>query len=69
MASKGSKKAKGLPKRYGKRAHKFAAYYSFTNPRRKLRHILDHNGHAAAKAWADARGILHILTEVIKARG
>lgn len=64
-----NQKAKGLPKRYKKRAHKFPHYFGTVRPRRKIRRILKHNGHAAAKAWADAHGILYIFSEIIKSRG
>lgn len=67
MASK--KVAKGLPKRYKKREHKIKAYFATVYPRRKIRRILKHNGHAAAKAWADAHAILYIFSEIIKSRG
>lgn len=54
MATK-SKSAKGLPKRTGKRAAKYARYYAGENDR-KLRRILKRNGVKAASDWADAHG-------------
>lgn len=56
-----AKKAKGTPKRTGKRHHKYLFYYQFRWAERKLRHILRRNGFAAAKAWAEAHGALLTL--------
>jgi hypothetical protein len=65
--SKGKKKTrKGLPKRVGRRAAKYTRYYAVTYNRRKLTHILKRNGLAAARAWADARSILSLLTSITK---
>lgn len=48
--AKSSKAAKGLPSRTGKRKSKFAQYFAHTAAK-KLRHVLEHNGPDAAKAW------------------
>jgi hypothetical protein len=61
---KKSRKPKGLPKRVGRRAAKYARYYSVTRNSRKLRRILRHNGYAAAKAWADTNACLALLTKL-----
>jgi hypothetical protein len=63
---KKSRKPKGLPKRVGRRSAKYIRYYAQIHDKRKLRRIIRHNGHAAAKAWADARAILSLYTIVAK---
>jgi ribosomal protein L19E len=66
---KKSNKPKGLPKRTGKRAAKYQRYFTVTRPRRKILNLLRSNGRAAAKAWADAHGILYLYTELAEKRG
>lgn len=55
------KKQKGTPKRTGKRAAKYKAYFLFRYPERKLRRILRRNGRPAARLWAETHGALMVL--------
>lgn len=58
------KKAKGLPKRAGKRKAKRERYYATGYLRNKLHRILARNGEVAARAWAKenlADGVLNAL--------
>ncbi len=52
---------KHLPLRTGKRKSKIARYFDRVRPERKLRHLLRHNGAAAARAWAEAFGGTDVL--------
>lgn len=59
-------KPKGLPKRTGRRAAKYARYYASTMPGRKLRHLLRRNGGDAARAWAQAHAADGVLNAMLR---
>lgn len=61
------KKPKGLPKRAGQRAAKYARYYAERHIGNKLRRILARNGERAARAWADAHMVSHVLLKMLRA--
>lgn len=57
-------KAKGLPKRTGKRKQKIAAYYAGAYRRNKIRRILRRNGLEAATAWAEQHDCSSVLRQI-----
>lgn len=65
MASGQKKKPKGLPKRTGRRAAKYARYYLAVEKERKLRHLLRRNGRHAANEWAKAHGADAVLQRLV----
>lgn len=58
------KKAKGLPKRTGKRKGKIAHYFAGQYFRNKLRRILRRNGTKAAADWAEAHDCMAHLHQI-----
>lgn len=69
MATQRKKKAKGLPKRTGKRKDRRARYYATRFLSNKLHRILARNGLAAARIWAQAHLADGILNRMLREKG
>jgi len=57
----GQKKGAPKIKRAGRHKAKIERYYAFVYPRRKIRHLLKHNGWQAAWKWAEERNLTHMV--------
>lgn len=66
MPPKQKKKAKGLPKRTGKKKPYRNAYYLHRYPVNKLKRILKRNGLEVARAWATAHGCEGIFVRLAR---
>lgn len=66
MPQKQKKKAKGLPKRTGKKKPYRTAYYQYRYPVNKLSRILKRNGLRAARAWAKAHECENIFVRLAR---
>lgn len=69
MPPKQKKKAKGLPKRTGKKKPYRTAYYQYRYPVNKLSRILRRNGLVAARAWAHAHGYESVFVRLARRYG
>lgn len=69
MATQRKQKAKGLPKRTGKRKDRRARYYATRFLSNKLHRILARNGLVAARTWAEAHLADGILNQMLRDKG
>lgn len=61
MAEQQAQSKKGKPRSAGKHKSKYIGYFTLVEPKRKLRHLLKHNGPVEAYKWALAKSALGTL--------